>query len=65
MKIGSYLFAGVRFYVRGLDDEGNVANYVETEQLISFNGFKASFIQVCHMYVTYCTAISVSSLCTL
>ena len=38
--------SGVRYYMRGLDDEGNVANYVETEQLIFYNGHKSSFIQV-------------------
>lgn len=26
--------AGTRFFTRGIDDDNNVANYVETEQLI-------------------------------
>jgi len=26
--------AGTRFYARGIDDEGNVANFVETEQIM-------------------------------
>ena len=28
--------AGTRFNARGLDDEGNVANFVETEQIVIF-----------------------------
>ena len=27
--------AGVRMHCRGIDDDGNVANYVETEQVIN------------------------------
>ena len=27
--------AGTRYNARGLDDEGNVANYVESEQMIT------------------------------
>ncbi|XP_077576970.1 phosphatidylinositol-3-phosphatase SAC1-B [Stigmatopora nigra] len=37
--------AGVRYYVRGIDSEGHAANYVETEQIVQFNGAKASFVQ--------------------
>nr|A1L244.1 RecName: Full=Phosphatidylinositol-3-phosphatase SAC1-B; AltName: Full=Phosphatidylinositol-4-phosphate phosphatase; AltName: Full=Suppressor of actin mutations 1-like protein B [Danio rerio]AAI29345.1 Zgc:158642 [Danio rerio]AAI65691.1 Zgc:158642 protein [Danio rerio] len=37
--------AGVRYYVRGIDSEGHAANFVETEQIIQYNGAKASFIQ--------------------
>ena len=32
--------------MRGVDDEGHVANYVETEQLILYQGYKMSFTQV-------------------
>lgn len=32
--------------MRGVDQEGQVANYVETEQIIEFQGDKCSFIQV-------------------
>ena len=32
--------------MRGVDQEGQVANYVETEQIIEYLGDKASFIQV-------------------
>ncbi|CAL8287485.1 unnamed protein product [Merluccius merluccius] len=37
--------AGVRYYVRGIDTEGHAANFVETEQIVQFNGGKASFVQ--------------------
>ncbi|XP_072880423.1 phosphatidylinositol-3-phosphatase SAC1-B isoform X1 [Hemitrygon akajei] len=37
--------AGVRYYVRGIDSEGHAANFVETEQIIQYNGYKASFVQ--------------------
>ena len=39
----------VRFQVRGVDDGGNVANFVESEQLISIAGEEnaaTSFVQV-------------------
>ena len=32
--------------MRGVDQEGQVANYVETEQIIEFEGHKCSFVQV-------------------
>ena len=38
--------AGVRYYMRGLDSEGQVANYVETEQILECEGCKGSFVQV-------------------
>ena len=34
-----YLFAGI-------DLEGHAANFVETEQLVQYNGATASFVQV-------------------
>lgn len=37
--------AGVRYYVRGIDSEGHAANFVETEQIIQFQGGRSSFIQ--------------------
>ncbi|XP_062265341.1 phosphatidylinositol-3-phosphatase SAC1-A isoform X2 [Platichthys flesus] len=37
--------AGVRYYVRGIDSEGHAANFVETEQIVLYEGAKASFIQ--------------------
>ena len=38
--------AGTRFYTRGIDDEGEVANYVETEQLIYAGPDVVSHVQV-------------------
>lgn len=37
--------AGTRYYMRGIDTEGHVANFVETEQIIEFSGIKCSFVQ--------------------
>jgi hypothetical protein len=39
----SCLRAGTRFNIRGVNDDGNVANYVETEQIIMCEGKLASF----------------------
>lgn len=38
--------AGTRMFRRGVDQNGNVANFVETEQIIEFQGDRASFVQV-------------------
>ncbi|CAH0403194.1 unnamed protein product [Chilo suppressalis] len=37
--------AGTRFFMRGVDSQGNVANFVETEQIIERGGEKSSFVQ--------------------
>ncbi|KAI8432534.1 hypothetical protein MSG28_013531 [Choristoneura fumiferana] len=37
--------AGTRLFMRGVDPEGQVANYVETEQIIERGGEKSSFVQ--------------------
>ena len=37
--------AGTRFNVRGTNDEGHVANFVETEQLIVIDNVMTSFLQ--------------------
>ncbi|XP_066975235.1 phosphatidylinositol-3-phosphatase SAC1 isoform X1 [Macrobrachium rosenbergii] len=37
--------AGTRMWMRGIDQEGAVANYVETEQIIEFRDFRSSFVQ--------------------
>ena len=42
--------AGVRYYMRGVDTTGNAANYIETEQILLYNGHKMSFLQVCACY---------------
>lgn len=40
------LRAGTRLFRRGIDKEGNVANFVETEQIVEYQGDKASFVQI-------------------
>ena len=35
---------GTRFNARGIDNAGNVANFVETEQLIYFSGYCFSYV---------------------
>lgn len=42
----STLRAGTRLFRRGIDRDGNVANFVETEQIVEYQGNKASFVQV-------------------
>lgn len=43
----SCLRAGTRFNARGIDDDGNVANFVETETILwSPSGFTTSYVQV-------------------
>lgn len=37
--------------MRGLDGEGNAANYVETEQIVQFEGGTSSFVQVCMLII--------------
>ncbi|KAL8124104.1 phosphoinositide phosphatase SAC6-like [Apium graveolens] len=38
--------SGTRMWRRGADSDGYVANYVESEQIIKFHGYRASFVQV-------------------
>jgi hypothetical protein len=38
--------AGTRMWRRGADKDGNVANFVETEQVLEAEGFVASYVQV-------------------
>lgn len=38
--------AGVRLFTRGIDSNGNVANFVETEQIVETSTDLASFVQV-------------------
>ncbi|XP_062552264.1 phosphatidylinositol-3-phosphatase SAC1 [Armigeres subalbatus] len=37
--------AGTRLFCRGIDQTGNVSNYVETEQIVDVRGDKVSFVQ--------------------
>lgn len=41
-----YKRAGTRFNARGIDDGGNVANMVETEQITLYNNIASSLVQV-------------------
>ena len=45
---------GTRFFMRGIDTEGHVANFVETEQIAIHGTMKASFVQV--QYIPTITA---------
>lgn len=38
--------AGTRLFSRGIDHTGNVSNYVETEQIIEYDGDRVSFVQI-------------------
>lgn len=38
--------AGTRYKRRGVDETGEVANYVETEQLIAYQTHEVSFVQI-------------------
>jgi hypothetical protein len=38
--------AGTRYLRRGIDDDGNVANFVETELIIDIFGHQLSFVQI-------------------
>jgi hypothetical protein len=42
----SFAMAGTRYNARGLDENGNVANYVETELLISFDNSRFLFSHI-------------------
>ena len=38
--------AGVRFHTQGIDPCGNVANFIETEQILEHENILCSFVQV-------------------
>jgi len=38
--------AGARFISRGIDDSSNVANFVESEIILSYDQFLYSFVQI-------------------
>eukprot|EP00002_Diphylleia_rotans_P009445 TRINITY_DN1967_c0_g1_i1.p1 TRINITY_DN1967_c0_g1~~TRINITY_DN1967_c0_g1_i1.p1 ORF type:complete len:569 (-),score=118.76 TRINITY_DN1967_c0_g1_i1:120-1826(-) len=42
----SRLRPGTRFFVRGIDMDGNVANFVETEQIVTKGNSTSSFLQI-------------------
>ncbi|CAG2246279.1 SAC1 [Mytilus edulis] len=39
------LRVGTRFWVRGIDTEGQVANFVETEQIVEYEKVRCSYVQ--------------------
>lgn len=55
------ILAGVRYFIRGVDDNGHVANYVETEQMMVYNGYRASFVQVITVTVHSCMVVNYDS----
>ena len=42
----SILRSGTRFNARGIDDAGNAANFVETEQIIQMDDLLLSYVMV-------------------
>lgn len=42
----SIFHAGTRYLTRGIDDDGHVANFVETEQIIKYGNHLMSFVQI-------------------
>lgn len=38
--------AGTRLFMRGIDARGNPANYVETEQIVEYDNYCSSFVQI-------------------
>ena len=38
--------AGARYVKRGIDDQGSVANFVESEQILRYEGYTTSFVQI-------------------
>ena len=42
----SWQKGGTRFVDRGIDDHGNVSNFCETEQIIFYNNFEFSYLQI-------------------
>ena len=46
MSCSGFTFFFSSFCVRGVDDEGHVANFVETEQLVTLDKSCTSFVQI-------------------
>lgn len=53
------MFAGTRFLKRGVDEDGNVANFVETEQIVQdicegnvFTGHVSAYVQIRYVITT-------------
>lgn len=43
----NFFLLGTRYKRRGVDADGHVANYVETEQILVYHHYVLSFLQVC------------------
>ena len=51
-----------RLFIRGIDDDGRVANFVETEQILQLDGVACSYVQV--EILPICSIFSLSILDT-
>jgi len=45
--------AGTRYNIRGIDTDGQIANFVETEQIVEYGNSRCSYVQVCNSVVDY------------
>lgn len=55
--------AGTRYNIRGIDSDGQVANFVETEQIVEFGNSRCSYVQVVistSVHVTFVCLFAVS-----
>ena len=50
---------GTRYFIRGLDIEGNAANYVETEQIVQFESGACSFVQASVLSLSFLVVVLV------
>jgi hypothetical protein len=41
-----HLRGGTRYNARGIDDQGNVGNFVETEQMVKFENLLFSYVMI-------------------
>jgi len=39
--------AGTRYNIRGIDTDGQIANFIETEQIVEYGNSRCSYVQVC------------------
>ena len=39
--------AGTRYNIRGIDTDGQTANFIETEQIVEYGNSRCSYVQVC------------------
>lgn len=54
---------GTRMWRRGANLEGAAANFIETEQILEFKGFRSSFLQVIYSCIgSYCHERKINTL---